>query len=56
MLQIYTNSLMNMYRLYDLQGTSMPVADKAKWFCFACLKKAGSGGYLGPGVSMYTRD
>ena len=53
MLQLHTNSFRNTYRPSNLQGIIMPLADKAEWFISACLNKAGSSGYLGPGVSLY---
>ena len=58
MLQIHTYNLKNTYRPYDLQGTTMPAANKAEWLSSKCLKKTGSSGkprvhcarskYLGP--------
>ena len=48
MLQRLTNGLMNTDRLFDLQGTIMPTAEKAEWLDCACLHKTGSSGYLGP--------
>ena len=50
MLQIHTFSSRNTYRPNDLQGTVMPAADKAEWLINVCLFKAGSSGYLDPGV------
>ena len=52
MLQIHTQKFETLYRPYDLMSTIMPSADKAEWFNKACLHKAGSSGYLGPGASM----
>ena len=53
MLQMHTNSFMNMYRPYVLLGTILPSADKAEWFNKSCLAKAGSSGNPGPGVFMH---
>ena len=50
MLQIHIFSSRNTYRPNDLQGTVMPAADKAEWLINVCLFKAGSSGYLDPGV------
>ena len=50
MLQIHTFSSSNTYRPCDLQGTIMPAAEKAEWLNKVCLFKAGSSGYLDPGV------
>ena len=87
MLKIHMYSFRNLGRLCDLQGITMPSADKAEWLISACLTlpltegkghlltlpltvgkgrflalpltegkgrlpKAGTSGYLGPGVSM----
>ena len=52
MLQIQMHSMRSLYRPCNLQGTSMPSATKAERFNKACLAKAGSSGYLGPGASM----
>ncbi len=54
MLQIHTQNLRSLYRPYDLQGIIMPSTDKVERFNKACLAKAGSSGYLGPGVSLRT--
>lgn len=56
MLQIHTLNTRSLYRLYDLQGIIMPSTDKVERFNKACLAKAGSSGYLGPGVSLYTPE
>ena len=52
MLQRLTNGLMNTDRLFDLQGTIMPTAEKAEWLDYACLHKTGSSGYLEPGARV----
>ena len=52
MLQIHTQNIGSLYRPCDLLGTIMPSADKAERFNKACLNKAGSSGYLGPGASV----
>ena len=52
MLQIHTQIIGSLYRPCDLLGTIMPSADKAERFNKACLNKAGSSGYLGPGASV----
>ncbi len=44
MMQIHTYSFINTKRLYDLQGTSMPSADKAEWLVSTCLNHTGSSG------------
>ena len=54
MLQIHTFSSRNTYRPNDLQGTIMPAAEKAEWLNKVCLFKAGSSGYLDPGVPAHT--
>ena len=51
MLQRYTYSYKSINRPYDLEGIIMPSADKTEWAIFACQNKAGSSGYLEPGVS-----
>ena len=50
MLQIHTFSSRNTYRPNDLQGIIMPAAEKAERLNKVCLFKAGSSGYLDPGV------
>ena len=52
MLQIHMYSLININRPYDLLDTIMPSADKAERLISTCLTKAGSSGYLGPGIAM----
>ena len=63
MLQIHMYRLINTNRPYDLLDTIMPSADKAERLISTCLtlpltegkgrlKKAGSSGYLGPGIAM----
>ena len=62
MMHRHTYSFINTKRLYDLQGTSMPSADKAEWLVSACINHTGSSGksrthlardrYLGPGAFM----
>ena len=56
MLQRLTNGLMNTDRLFDLQGTIMPAAEKAEWLDYACLHKTGSSGYLGPGALVQAME
>ena len=56
MLQIHTFSSRNTYRPNDLQGTIMPAAGKAEWLINVCLFKAGSSGYLDPGVFAHTLE
>ena len=56
MLQIHTFNSRNTYRPSDLQGTIMPAADKAEWLNKVCLFKAGSSGYLDPGVFTSTLE
>ena len=51
MLQIHTNSLLNMNSPYDL-GIIMPSADKAERFNTICLTRAGSSGRLEPGAPI----
>lgn len=50
MLKRNTFNLTISYRPYDLQGTSMPTAEKADWFVPACLIATGSSGYLKRGA------
>ena len=50
MLQIHTHSFTSINRLYDLQGTNMPSANKAERLISTCLNRAGSSGYLKPGA------
>ncbi len=50
MLKRNTFNLTISYRPYDLQGTSMPTAEKADWFIPACLIATGSSGYLKRGA------
>ena len=52
MLQIHMYSLINTNRPYDLLDTIMPSTDKAESLISTCLTKAGSSGYLGPGIAM----
>ena len=62
MLQTHTYSFSSIKRLYDLQGTNMPSADKAERLISTCLFKTGSSGesrthrardgYLGPDTAM----
>ena len=52
MLQIHMYSFKNLNRPYDLLDTIMPSADKAERLSSTCLMKAGSSGYLGPGIAM----
>ena len=52
MMQIHMYSLININRPYDLLDTIMPSADKAERLISTCLMKAGSSGYLGPGIAM----
>ena len=56
MLQRHTLNTRSIYRPYDLQGIIMPSTDKVERFNKACLAKAGSSGYLGPGVSLCTPE
>ena len=56
MLQIHIFSSRNTYRPNDLQGTIMPAADKAEWLNKVCLFKAGSSGYLDPGVFAHALE
>ena len=57
MLQIhFIFSSCNTYRPNDLQGTIMPAADKAEWLNKVCLFKAGSSGYLDPGVFAHALE
>ena len=44
MLQIHTNSFMNIYSPYDLRGTNMPSEQKSGSIDKTCLSKAGSSG------------
>ena len=46
MLKRNTLNITISYRPYDLQGTSMPAAEKADRFIPACLIATGSSGYL----------
>ena len=48
MLQIHTNRMNNTYRLFDLQGKSMPTAKHADRPINVCLNKTGSSGCLEP--------
>ena len=50
MLQIHTNEFNNTYRLFDLQGTTMPTASDAEWLICVRLNKikTGSSGCLEP--------
>lgn len=48
MLQLNTNSLMNTYRLFDLQGKSVSSANAAAWLVCVCLNNIGLSGCLGP--------
>ena len=50
MLKRYTLNITISYRPYDLQGTSMPAAEKADRFIPACLIATGSSGYLKRGA------
>ena len=50
MLQIHTNEMEKSYRLFDLQGTTVPTAKDAEWLICVCLHKTGSSGCLGPGA------
>ncbi len=52
MLQIYSNSFERINHKYDLQGTTMPTADKAEWLISVCLYMTGSSGRLGPGDAV----
>ena len=56
MLQIHIFSSCNTYRPNDLQGTIMPAAEKAERLNKVCLFKAGSSGYLDPGVFAHTLE
>ena len=56
MLQIHIFSSCNTYRPNDLQGTIMPAADQAEWLTKVCLFKAGSSGYLDPGVFAHSLE
>ena len=56
MLQIHIASSNNTYRLYDLQGTIMPAADKAEWLINVCLFKAGPSGHLNPGAFSFIME
>ena len=51
MLQIHTNRMNTINRLFDLQGTTMLTAKEAAWLINVCLHKTGSSGCLGPGAS-----
>ena len=52
MLQIHTNSFVNIYSPYDLRGIIMPSAEKAESIDKTCLLRAGSSGRLGSGASV----
>ena len=56
MLLMYTNRMKDTYRMFDLQGTTMPAAQEAEWLICVCLNKTGSSGYLGPGALARTAD
>ena len=56
MLLMYTNRMKDTYRMFDLQGTTMPAAQEAEWLICVCLNKTGSSGYLEPGVLARTAD
>ena len=56
MLLMYTNRMKDSYRMFDLQGTTMPAAQEAEWLICVCLNKTGSSGYLEPGVLARTAD
>ena len=45
MLQIHANRMNNTYRLFDLQGTTMPFAKEAEWLIRACLNMNGPSGF-----------
>ena len=55
-MQIHTFNSRNTYRPNDLQGTIMPAAEKAEWLNKVCLFKAGSSGYLDPGVFAHALE
>ena len=55
MLHRHTLNIGSIYRPYDLMGI-VPSTHKVERFNKACLAKAGSSGYLGPGVSLRTPD
>ena len=44
MLQIHTNSFMNIYSPYDLRGIHMPSEQKSESINKTCLSRAGSSG------------
>ena len=52
MLLMNTNRMKDSYRMFDLQGTTMPTADKAEWLISVCLYMTGSSGRLGPGDAV----
>ena len=52
MLQIHTNSFMDIYSPYDLCGIDMPSELKSESINKTCLSKAGSSGRLGPGAPV----
>ena len=52
MLQIHTNSFMNIYSPYDLRGINMPSEQKSESIDKTCLSRAGSSGRLGPGAPV----
>ena len=60
MLQILTfsssNTSCNTYHPTDVIRMIMPAADKAEWLNKVCLFKAGSSGYLDPGVFAHTLE
>ena len=52
MLQIHTNSFVNIYSPYDLRGIHMPSELKSESIDKTCLSRAGSSGRLGSGASV----
>ena len=56
MLQIYTNSSKRINHRFDLQGKTMPTANKAEWLISVCLYMTGSSGCLGPGDAVRIRE
>jgi len=56
MLLMNTNRMKDTYRMFDLQGTTMPSAQEAEWLICVCLYKTGSSGYLEAGALARTAD
>ena len=49
---IFMTEFANTFRANDNHGIIMPAAEKAEWSIKYCLHRAGSSGYLGPGVTI----